>query len=148
MRKSECVVSAIATDNMKLAIDFDGTICQHRFPEIGEPVPGAVEWLLKFQEAGALLILWTMRGMSHQHGDVLKPALDFCNQQGIVFAGINKGINDELWTISPKAYAHIYIDDAAFGCPLVYPSNGRPYVDWAQVGPTVLNMIDAYREAA
>jgi len=46
---------------MYICIDFDGTIVDHRFPEIGPPVPGAVEWMLRFQEAGAKLILFTMR---------------------------------------------------------------------------------------
>ncbi len=46
---------------MKVAIDFDGTIVEHKFPEVGKPVPGAIEWMKKWQDAGAQLILWTMR---------------------------------------------------------------------------------------
>ena len=38
------------------------------------------------------------------------------------------------WTKSPKAYGHLYIDDAALGIPLVRGLNGeKPYVDWDKV---------------
>jgi len=46
---------------MYICIDFDGTIVEHRFPDVGSPVPGALEWMIEFQEAGAKLILFTMR---------------------------------------------------------------------------------------
>ena len=54
---------------MFIAIDFDGTIVDHRFPEIGKPVPGAFEWMKKFKEAGAKLILWTMRSDGQANGE-------------------------------------------------------------------------------
>jgi hypothetical protein len=34
----------------------------------------------------------------------------------------------DQWTESPKAYAQIYIDDAALGCPLI-----NDHVDWIKV---------------
>jgi hypothetical protein len=44
------------------------------------------------------------------------------------------------WTSSPKCYAHIYIDDAALGCPLVKGENGeRDYVDWTAVEKLLFN---------
>ena len=46
---------------MRIAIDFDGTICKHTYPEVGEPVPGAMSWLRKWRQAGASLILWSVR---------------------------------------------------------------------------------------
>jgi len=129
--------------SLVIAVDFDGTIAEHRFPEIGPWVPGAKEWLLRFQELGAKLLLWTMRSSTDGNGDVLNQAVEFCREHGVEFAGHN--VNPEQdWSSSPKAYAHVYIDDAAFGCPLVFPGKERPYVDWSVVGPGVEELILAY----
>jgi hypothetical protein len=122
---------------MLLAIDFDGTIVEHRYPRIGAPVPGAIQWLRRFQELDARLILWTMRSDSPQSGPMLTEAVAFCRSQGVNFFGVNGNPEQQSWTSSPKAYAKVYIDDAAFGCPLVFPPGGRPYVDWDVVGPAV-----------
>jgi hypothetical protein len=116
-----------------IAVDFDGTIVKHRYPRIGDPVPGARKWLQKFRIHGARLILWTMRD-----GQGLADAVEYCWAQGIAFWGINRNPEQGGWTESPKVYAGLYIDDAAFGCPLLYPRAGRPYVDWKVVGPAVL----------
>ena len=123
---------------MYIAVDFDGTIVEHKFPKIGNPVPGALEWLKRFKEAGATLILWTMRSDGQSSGDVLTQAVEFCKENGVEFDFVNK--HPQKWTTSPKAYAHIYIDDAAFGCPLTYEKE-RPMVNWEVVGPQVLSMI-------
>jgi hypothetical protein len=122
---------------MKLAIDFDGTIVEHQYPYIGPAIPGALESLKLFKESGAQLILWTMRS-----GSELEEAVEYCAQHGVHFDAVNQGIGDREWTQSSKAYANIYIDDAAFGCPLVYPITGsRPYVDWSQVTDSILNRM-------
>lgn len=128
---------------MIIAVDFDGTIVDHRFPEIGDPVPGAFMWLKEFRKAGAKLILWTMRSNGQESGNVLSEANDFCLQYGVFFDYINE--NPQEWTTSPKAYAHVYIDDAAFGCPLKENPRpgGRPFVDWDIVGPAVMAMIQS-----
>ena len=36
--------------NMIIAVDFDGTIVEHRYPEIGREIPFAVETLKKLIE--------------------------------------------------------------------------------------------------
>lgn len=128
---------------MFIAVDFDGTIADHVFPDIGEPVPGAFEWLRKFKDAGATLILWTMRSNGQSNGDVLQQAIDFCFENGVTFEFANE--HPQEWTTSPKAYAHVYIDDAAFGCPLRENPRmgGRPFVDWDEVGPSVMAMIES-----
>lgn len=123
---------------MRLAIDFDGTLCEHRFPDIGREVPGAIEFLKKFKDAGAKLILWTMRSE-----ETLQEAVDWCSKRGVTFDGVNEGPGDRHWTNSPKVYAHIYIDDAAFGCPLTESKEmgAREMVDWDVVGPKVLEAL-------
>jgi hypothetical protein len=48
--------------------------------------------------------------------------------------GIQSNPTQKQWTDSPKAYAHLYIDDSALGIPLKYESGeSRPYVDWEEV---------------
>lgn len=129
--------------DFKIAVDFDGTIVEHDYPHIGPEVPGAIDALKRFQTCGATIILWTMRC-----GDELLDAVAFLRRRGIAIAYANQHPDDREWTTSPKVYAHVYIDDAAFGCPLVHPNelNGlppgsRPYVDWSIITPFVIEMI-------
>jgi hypothetical protein len=125
---------------MKICVDFDGTIVDHRFPEIGDACPYAFMWLKRFQQAGAKLILFTMRS-----DRTLAEAVEFCRKHGIEFYGVNTDPTQKKWTASPKAYGEIYIDDAAIGCPLRQsPRMGsRSQVDWSQVGPLVMDKIKA-----
>ena len=124
-----------------VAVDFDGTIVDHRFPDIGDSVPGAFEFLKKFQDSGATLILWTMRSDGQDAGNVLTQAIEYCENRGVVFDFVNE--NPQPWTTSQKAYAHVYIDDLAFGCPLRENPRmgGKPYVHWSKIGPAILDII-------
>jgi len=127
---------------MYICVDFDGTIVEHRFPEIGPAVPGAIEGLKQLQEAGAEIILWTMRSPGQYGEDPLQEAVDYLKSNGVELVGVNHNPTQAGWSKSPKAYAHIYIDDAAIGCPLVYPPSGkRPYVDWSKVTPVILAQL-------
>lgn len=115
-----------------IAVDFDGTLCEHKYPDIGREVPGAFAVLKELQAAGHRLILWTMRCDSPKEGPVLTDAVRWCADRGVTFWGINCNPEQHTWSKSPKQYAHVYIDDAALGCPLVF-GKGRPFVDWAAV---------------
>jgi len=127
---------------MYICIDFDGTIVDHRFPDIGPPVPKALEWMYKFQDAGAKLILFTMRSDGSSSGDALARAVHYLEENGISLYGVNHNPSQVHWTSSPKAYGQIYIDDAAFGCPLIHPEGfQRPCVDWDIVGPGVMEKL-------
>lgn len=69
-------------------------------------------------------------------------------ERSIPLWGINANPEQAGWTGSPKAFAHLYIDDMAFGCPLMDLSfrGARPVVDWWAVGPAVLaRIIEANR---
>jgi hypothetical protein len=122
---------------MYICIDFDGTIVDHQYPDIGAPAPEALEWMEEFTKAGAKLILFTMRS-----GEELTQAAQYLRENGISMYGINRNPDQYSWTDSPKAYGHIYIDDAAFGCPKIRPHGfARDCVDWGKVGPSVFNML-------
>ena len=121
---------------MYICVDFDGTVVDHRYPEIGQPVPGAITWLKKLQRYGARLILFTMRGESAKDRNLLQEAVDYLEENGVVLYGVNRNPDQDSWTNSPKAYGEIYVDDAAFGCPLTEVKGfSRPCVDWKIVGP-------------
>lgn len=131
---------------MYICVDFDGTIVDHRFPYIGEPVPLAIKWLKRWNELGGKLILFTMRSDGSKYGDVLSEAVDYLTENRVELYAVNENPDQRDWSGSPKAYANLYIDDSAFGCPLILPSGfERRCVDWAQVGPAVEALILAER---
>ena len=114
---------------MIIAVDFDGTVVDHRYPEIGPDVPGAVEALHKLIGAGHQIILWTMRS-----GVYLDEAIWWYSDRKLPLFGVNGNPEQAIWTSSPKAYAQVYIDDAAYGCPLIHPPDfHRPCVNWAAI---------------
>ena len=118
---------------MIIALDFDGTVVEHEYPEIGDPVPLALDWLHWFQSQGARIILWTMRS-----GEKLDAAARYLAQNDVQLWALNHNPEQASWTSSPKCYAHVMVDDTAAGTPVIYPGAGRrPYVDWEQVGPAV-----------
>ena len=122
---------------MKIAVDFDGTIAEFMFPEIGLPVLGAFEWMKRWQKAGGRLILWTCRGDKY-----LADAIGFCRENGVEFEVVNCDTEDRVSLGSNKILANIYVDDAAFGCPLIPATvSSRPMVDWRVVGPEILEKI-------
>lgn len=127
---------------MYICVDFDGTIVDHVFPLIGSPVPGAIEWMQAWQKLGAKIILFTMRSDGQEAGNVLTEAVEYLKDNGIELFGINQNPTQYHWTTSPKAYGHIYVDDAAFGCPLIMMEGfRRQCVDWAIVGPEIEKML-------
>lgn len=102
----------ISSERPILAIDFDGTIVENRYPSIGKPMLFAFETLKKLQEKGFILILWTYRC-----GERLQEAVEFCKENGIEFYAINKSYPEEEYSdnISRKINADIFIDDRNVG---------------------------------
>lgn len=98
--------------SLVIAIDFDGTIVEHRYPFIGKIRPFAFETLEALQVKGHRLILW-----SHRSGKKLDEAVKFCSSHGIEFYAVNKNFPEEIWNEndSRKILADIYIDDRNFG---------------------------------
>lgn len=129
-----------------IAIDFDGTCVTHEYPDVGRDI-GAVPVLKELVAAGHKLILFTMRSGDRSGGtDPLADAVDWFKQHRIPLFGINVNPSQGEWTKSPKVYAHLYIDDAALGAPLLpgqfnhsTEAIERPYIDWVNVRRQLFN---------
>ena len=104
---------------MIIAVDFDGTICENRWPNIGTPNKKLIKRLIDLRSQGHKLILWTMRTdkpmeINGETRKLLLEAVDFCEQQGLIFDSINEPDPENAKTFgndSRKIYADIYIDD-------------------------------------
>jgi ribonucleotide monophosphatase NagD (HAD superfamily) len=72
---------------MIIAVDFDGTIVEHRYPRIGEEIPFAVDTLKLLQQEKHRLILWSVR-----EGALLDEAVEWCKARGLEFYAVNKDI--------------------------------------------------------
>lgn len=107
---------------MIIAIDFDGTIVEHRYPAIGPQRPFAFEALKALQKKGHRLILWT-----HRTGQPLEEAVRYCKDNGLVFYAVNRNYPEENWDDrdSRKILADLYIDDRNLGG---IPSWGEIYL--------------------
>ena len=75
---------------MTIAVDFDGTIVEHRYPRIGEEIPFAVETLKLLQQEKHRLILWSVR-----EGELLEEAVEWCRARGLEFYAANKDYPEE-----------------------------------------------------
>ena len=92
-----------------VAVDFDGTLVENAFPNIGKEISGAFSALKQMKKEGIILILWTCRS-----GKFLDDAIKFCKDKGIEFDSINENYKGLSFTTSQKIYADMYIDDRAF----------------------------------
>jgi|MGYP003446564391 hypothetical protein len=97
---------------MTIAIDFDGTIVEHAYPEIGKPIPFAIETLKQLIKDGHQLILWTVR-----EGDLLNDAVNYCRERGVEFYAINADMPDNIADNlrSRKLSVDLFIDDRNLG---------------------------------
>lgn len=98
---------------MTIAVDFDGTIVEHKYPSIGQEKLFAFQTLKELQKQGHKLILWTYRS-----GKKLDEAVEFCRQNGLEFYAVNKSYPEEVFDetqSSRKIQADMFIDDINFG---------------------------------
>ncbi len=102
----------LTNDSRTIAVDFDGTIVEHKYPAIGKEMLFAFATLSALQKKGHKLILWTFRA-----GDTLTEAVEYCKKNGIEFYAVNKNYPEEIFddTISRKINADIFIDDRNVG---------------------------------
>ena len=93
------------------AIDFDGTLCENAWPDIGKPKHDIINWIKELQSRGHKLILWTCRD-----GMLLVDAIVWCADRGLFFDAINDNLEEhkqEFGGNSRKVLADYYIDDKA-----------------------------------
>jgi len=121
---------------MIIYLDFDGTVVEHDYPEIGQLNPNSLEVIKKLQEAGHSIILNTMR-VEFEDGS-MKEALDFINLHPEV-PGINisrrteRKIYPQRWDLE-KNENDLYIDDIAPNIPLIKASIVDGWmVDWREI---------------
>jgi hypothetical protein len=130
---------------MIISVDFDGTCVTNEFPKIGKDI-GAIPVLKDLVKSGHKLILFTMRSdivnpisedkeIHLESGDYLTDAVNWFKENEIPLYGTQTNPTQHNWTKSPKAYAQVYIDDAALGCPLIYNPliSKRPFVNWDEI---------------
>jgi len=100
------------SETITIAVDFDGTIVEDDYPKIGRAKLFAFDTLLKLQEKGHRLILWTYR-----KGEMLEEAVAFCKENGVIFYAVNKSFPEEEFDpkYSRKINADIFIDDRNIG---------------------------------
>lgn len=114
---------------MIIAVDFDGTIVEHKYPYIGKEIPFAIETLKKLKEERHTLILWTVR-----EGKLLEEAINFCKERGLEFYAVNSNYPEEKKShdnFSRKLKADLFIDDRNLG--------GLP--DWGTIYRMVKNKL-------
>lgn len=98
---------------MNIAVDFDGTIVTHEYPNIGKELPFAVETLRQLQRDGHKIILWSVR-----EGQLLEDAIEWCRARGLEFYASNKDYPEETRQdkhYSRKLKAELFIDDRNLG---------------------------------
>lgn len=124
---------------MKIYLDFDGTVVEHRFPDIGRYNEGCFKVIRKLQDAGHEIILNTFRADIGE--EFLLDALYFLalEQEGIKIAimssVLDKKIHPNPWIPSQfKESEVIYIDDIALGSPLIDNTTGKGNrVNWKEI---------------
>ena len=98
---------------MIIAVDFDGTIVEHKYPGIGEELPFAVSTLRMLADQQHRLILWTVR-----RGRLLEEAVEWCRKRGLEFYAVNKNFPEEVLENNDcfgKINADVFIDDRNLG---------------------------------
>ena len=112
---------------MIIAVDFDGTIVEHKYPEIGQEIPFATTTLKMLIKERHRLILWTVR-----KGKELEEAVEWCRERGVEFYAVNKNYPEEKVDNESgycKIDAELFIDDRNLG--------GLP--DWGKIYDMIIN---------
>lgn len=92
-----------------IAVDFDGCICESKWPEIGEPRQEVINELIRAQAEGSRLILWTCR-----EGELLDAAIMWCLNRGLRFDAVNDNLDENKRLFGNncrKVWADEYWDD-------------------------------------
>jgi hypothetical protein len=111
---------------MIFAVDFDGTIVDHEFPEIGMPKEGAIDTLIALQENEHQVIIWTCRCGTH-----LVDMMRWLNDRGFRPDAVNCNVIPAIGYGVPKIYADVYLDDRSF----------PPFTNWQWVRDVFIGRV-------
>lgn len=92
-----------------IAVDFDGTLCKNRWPNIGEAYNEVINECIRRQAEGDKIILWTCRS-----GALLDDALLWCLNRGLKFDAVNDNLAENIEKYGNncrKVWADEYWDD-------------------------------------
>lgn len=76
---------------MIIAVDFDGVLCEERWPAIGAPREAIILYLIDRRKQGDKLILWTCR-----EGELLADAVNWCEEHGLIFDAVNANLPERV----------------------------------------------------
>jgi hypothetical protein len=115
-----------------IAVDFDGTLVEHKWPDIGATNKQVLDYCKAEQENGARIILWTNRA-----GETLDAAVKWCEENGLRLDAVNDNIQasvDYFGVNTRKIFADEFIDDRSnTGFDLPYkPSEEGTTSSWAE----------------
>jgi hypothetical protein len=116
---------------MIIAVDFDGTLVSHEYPEIGKPYDDVFKLCITLKSMGHELILFTCREDYICGRPLLSDAVSFCNKKGLFFDAVNENLerHKNMGILCRKPVWDILIDDTA----------GFEPSKWADILDTVLN---------
>lgn len=100
-----------------VCVDFDGTIVEHEFPDVGAEQPHAFRVLKRIIAAGHRLVLSTCREDTKRRM-YLTEAIDWCKLGGVEFVSVNENRQEDDFReegLRRKVFAHVYIDDRNLG---------------------------------
>ena len=106
-----------------IAVDFDGCLCENKWPEIGSPNWGAINELIRRKAEGDKVILWTCRA-----DKMLEEAVLWCCNRGLKFDAVNDNLpenKEHFGNNCRKVFANEYWDDRAVPVIAGYPLAGR-----------------------
>ena len=92
-----------------VAVDFDGTLCENAFPNIGAPKKDVIATIKEYHKLGWKIILWTCRNKEH-----LTKAVAWCKLHGLEFDAVNTNlpeVQEMFGGDTRKIFADVYIDD-------------------------------------
>jgi hypothetical protein len=107
-----------------IAWDFDGTINvdgDNTYPTCGRPRKYAKDVMNLLHNIGVRNVIWTSRDVAYNQDekklyDHITPMIEFLDGNGFEYDAINKSVQFAPYAYNGrKIYAHMYVDDRAFG---------------------------------
>jgi histidinol phosphatase-like enzyme len=112
--------------HLTIAIDFDGTIVENKWPHIGPEIPGAIQTIKRLHRHGHRIIVWTCRT-----GKQLEECIEWLVQHKVPFDAINANLPERIKAFggdTRKVSADLYVDDKAIGMRKVHKREFWEYV--------------------